>query len=104
MADIHQNLTFGAWCVRDYGFDYDDVRKHHGVAWFPVVDNDDKIEFIENKHYQKSQLIIKKTRFYKEFSIEKGKPIYQQFIENPDKFLFVSHPQNYQNLWENFIP
>ena len=90
--------------MRDYGFDYDDVRKHQGVAWFPVVDNDDKIEFIENKHYQKSQLIIKKPRFYKEFSIEKGKPIYQQFIENPDKFLFVSHPQNYQNLWENFIP
>lgn len=104
VADIHQNLIFGAWCVRDYGFDYDDVCKHHGVAWFPVVDNDDKIEFIENKHYQKSQLIIKKNRFYKEFSIEKGKPIYQQFIENPDKFLFVSHPQNYQNLWENFIP
>jgi glucose-6-phosphate isomerase, archaeal len=30
-------LTFGAWCDRDYGFEYDDVRAHKGLAWFPVI-------------------------------------------------------------------
>ncbi|UTY39767.1 glucose-6-phosphate isomerase [Allocoprobacillus halotolerans] len=103
VADIHQNLTFGAWCVRDYGFDYQDVRAHKGVAWFPIVEQD-KIEFIANSHYHKSHLIIKEPRQYTEFQIEKEKSIYQQFIENPDKFMFVSRPQDYQELWKDFIP
>lgn len=103
VADIHQNLTFGAWCVRDYGFDYDEVRSHHGIAWFPIVDND-KIEFIENHHYDKCQLIIKKPRSYNEFGIKKGVSIYQQFIDYPDQFLFVSQPMLKKEDWENFIP
>ncbi len=27
-------MTFGAWCIRDYGFDYRDVRGHGGIAFF----------------------------------------------------------------------
>lgn len=104
VADIKQNLTFGAWCVRDYGFDYTGVRKHKGVAWFPIVDDCQNIVFQENSHYQKSQLIIKKPREYTEFHIKKHIPIYQQFVENPDLFLFVSQPQLAQKQWENFIP
>lgn len=103
VADVNQNLTFGAWCVRDYGFDYEEVRAHHGVAWFPIVNNN-KIDFIANQSYEKSKIVIKKPRLYKEFKIEKGKSIYQQFVEEPDKFLFVSHPQLAKNIWENFIP
>lgn len=103
VADTNENLTFGAWCVRDFGFEYDDVRKHKGVAWFPIVEND-QIEFIANENYEKSELIIKEPREYKEFHIEKGVPIYQQFVENPDKFMFVSKPNTVKELWENFIP
>lgn len=103
VADVEQNLTFGAWCVRDYGFDYDDVRAHHGVAWFPTVENK-QIKFIANDKYYKNKLVIKNARSYPEFKIEKGIPIYQQFIDNPDKFLFVSKPQLVKDLWENFIP
>lgn len=103
VADVNENLTFGAWCVRDFGFDYDDVRSHKGVAWFPIV-VDDGIEFIKNENYDDSELIVKTPREYTEFNIEKGKPIYQQFVENPDKFMFVSKPQTAKDLWVNFIP
>lgn len=103
VADTNENLTFGAWCVRDFGFDYDDVRRHKGVAWFPIVENN-QIEFIANENYEKSELIIKEPREYKEFNIEKGVSIYQQFVENPDKFMFVSKPNTVKELWENFIP
>lgn len=103
VADTTQNLTFGAWCVRDYGFDYEDVRAHKGVAWFPIVEQN-QIEFIANDHYQKSELMIKEPREYKEFNIQKGISIYQQFVEQPDKFLFVSKPQIAKDIWQNFIP
>lgn len=101
--DIKKNLTFGAWCVRDYGFDYKGVKAHKGVAWFPVVENNE-IHFIANNNYDKNELIVKESRNYDEFGIVKGKPIYTQFIENPDKFLFVSRPQAVYEKWENFIP
>lgn len=102
-ADTNKNLTFGAWCVRDFGFDYNDVRKHKGLAWYPVV-QDGRVEFVKNKNYDTKECIVKRPRIYKEFGIEQGKAIYTQFVENPDKFLFVSKPQTVMNLWEHFIP
>lgn len=103
VANLQENLTFGAWCVRDFGFDYAEVRAHQGVAWFPVVEGN-QIKFIANENYKKNELVIKEPRIYEEFQIEKGIPIYQQFVDNPDKFLFVSRPQIAMEIWENFIP
>ena len=37
------------------------------------------------------------------FGIEKGKPIYTQFQENPDKFLFVAHPEIKKKEWEELV-
>lgn len=103
VADVSQNMSFGAWCVRDFGFDYEDVRAHKGVAWFPVVE-DEKIKFIKNEEYTVDEIIVKEPREYTEFGIQKGVSIYQQFVENPDKFLFVSNPSIVKKQWENFIP
>lgn len=103
VGDVNKNLTFGAWCVRDFGFDYQDVRVHKGVAWFPIV-KEDGIEFVKNDNYSDCEVVVKRPREYKEFGIEKNKSIYQQFVENPDKFYFVSQPQLAKKLWENFIP
>jgi len=101
VADTSENLTFGAWCVRDYGFDYVGVRKHHGMAWMPVV-KDGKTMFKQNPLYTKSQLEIVKPRCYEELGLEEGKPIYTQFIEYKDRFLFVPKPQ--LRKWEGFHP
>lgn len=103
-ADVNQNVTFGAWCVRDFGFDYVDVRAHKGLAYFPIVNENNEITFMENNNYQKSELIIKKPREYKEFNIEKGKSIYAQFKQDPDRFLFVSNPDVAKDRWLNFLP
>ncbi len=102
-ADIKQNLSFGAWCVRDFGFEYDDVRAHGGLAYFPLVNNNE-ITFSPNNRYKPSDLVIKLPRVYKEFDITPGKSIYQQFKENPDKFLFVSNPDMARERWDNFVP
>ena len=36
--------------------------------------------------------------------LEKGKSIYRQFEEDPDRFLFVSDPARAVNIWKNYIP
>ena len=104
VGDVNENMTFGAWCVRDYGFDYVDVRRHGGIAFFPIVADDGQMEFIRNEKYQDCELIIKKAREYPDFGIEKGIPVYTQFQQDPDRFLFVSNPKLAENLWNNYEP
>jgi len=103
-ADPAHPLTFGAWCDRDYGFEYDDVRAHDGLAWFPVLGIDGKINWEANKKYQASKLVIKTPSDYSFLGIEKKKPIYTQFEEDRKRFLFVSFPALKEKEWIDFVP
>lgn len=102
-AKPDEQMTFGAWCVRDYGFDYDDVREHNGIAFFPKFKNE-KLVWTMNPAYQKANLIEQDARIYEEFSIKTNEPIYTQFQKNKDMFEFVTQPQKYDNIWKNYQP
>ncbi len=43
-------LTFGAWCDREYGFEYDAVRARKGLARYPPL-QDEQIIWLHNSHY-----------------------------------------------------
>lgn len=102
-SDVYRNMTFGAWCVRDYGFDYRDVRQHGGIAYFPYVDGD-SLKWRKNPAYIGGELIEKKARTWKEFNLEAGVPIYTQFQKDRERFMFVADPKRYQNMWKGFEP
>lgn len=107
-ARPEETMAFGAWCVRDYGFEYEKVRAHGGLAWYPIVE-DGALRFVKNDKYQTEQCIIKRPRSYAEFGLEAGVPIYTQFIRDPDQFLFISQPARAvdeagRSLWEHFVP
>ena len=53
-----------------------------------------------NEHYKTGDLQIKEARDYPELNITSGVPIYEQFIENPDTFLFVSKPSLATSVWQ----
>ena len=97
-------LVFGAWCDRQYGFEYEKVRTHKGIAWFPLFDGDGKLKWEPNSHYNKSELICKSPEQHPECGIATGEPIYSTFEKNPDTFLYVPFPQRKQDVWENFVP
>lgn len=108
VADVSGRMAFGAWCVRDYGFEYDGVRAHRGLAWYPVV-RDGQLRFLKNECYQTERCVIKRPRHYAEFGLEPGVPIYRQFIDDPDCFAFVARPQSAvdgdgASKWDGFIP
>lgn len=98
-----QSMTFGAWCVRDYGFDYTGVRAHHGLAWFPVMENG-RMSFLPNAHYRTGECIVKRPRAYAEFGLDSAKPIYRQFQEDPDRMLFIPRPERAKEKWIGFVP
>ena len=103
-ANPDKPLTFGAWGDRDYGFEYDGVRKHKGIAWFPVFNDKNEIEWQANPLYDKSELICKSPAGYSELGIVKGEAIYTTFEKNPDTFLYVPRPELKKEVWENYEP
>lgn len=104
-ANPKENMVFGAWCVRDYGFDYDEIRKRGGLAFFPVLDLKDNLTWIRNEGYRgEAKIIEKNAREYHELGIEKNSSIYTQYQNDNKKFEFVAHPQIAENIWENYIP
>lgn len=103
-ADAEEPLTFGAWCDREYSFEYERVRAHNGLAWFPVISPSGKIEWQKNSNYRDCKLIVKRPEIYSQLGIEPGKTIYEQFEADPEKFLFVPQPQMVEEVWQKFVP
>ena len=103
-AVTEKPMTFGAWCVRDYGFDYKGIRAHGGIAWFPVYDSYGNLQWLPNKAYTPSQLICKRPDNHPELGITMGEPIYTSFEKSPDTFAYVVNPSLKGEVWKNYIP
>lgn len=103
-ADSKTPLTFGAWCDLDYGFEYEKVRAHKGLAWFPLVNDNEELTWKHNNNYEKAALFIKSPNSYDQFGIQQQESIYKQYEENNELFSFVPKPFLYKELWENFVP
>lgn len=101
-ASPDEALTFGAWCDREYGFEYEAVRAHKGLAWYPLV-QDNNIIWQHNAHYVPGRLQVIAPRKYTEFGIT-DEPVYQQFITDPARFQFISKPEKAAPLWHHFHP
>jgi len=104
-GDPKNDMIFGAWCIRDFGFEYDAVRAHHGLAFYPIANEDDTIGWLPNQQYRNVELIDKNVRSYQQdLKITPQIPIYQQYIDQNDKFDFVTNPSDYQQIWDNYQP
>lgn len=103
-ADSQRPLTFGAWCDRDYGFEYDDVRAHKGLAFFPLLDETGKLYFEHNENYRKCTLTEKKPQRYTALGLEQNMPIYTEYRQNREAFRFVYAPDRFRDVWTDFIP
>jgi glucose-6-phosphate isomerase, archaeal len=101
-ADPKTHMMFGAWCDRQYGFVYDAIRAHHGLAWFPVLDGQQKIHWRPNPSYRAGDLSIRGARSYPELGLDPLIPIYEQFANNPDSVQWVSEPARVERAWPNF--
>ena len=97
-------MTFGAWCVRDYGFDYKGVRAHGGIAWFPVYAQDGSLHWEKNPAYGPCKLVCKAPADHPELGIVKGESIYKTFEKNPEVFAYVVDPSLKKDVWTNYIP
>ncbi len=103
-ADPSCQMAFGAWCDRQYGFDYTGVRAHHGLAWFPVLSDSGSIEWQPNQNYRQSVLEHHEPRAYPELGLDSSRSLYGQFVDNPNSVMFVADPQRAASCWASFTP
>ena len=103
-ANPEAPLTFGAWCDREYGFEYADVRRRKGLAWYPLVEQGSEMKWMRNDRYAASELIVKSPGDYAMLGIRKGVPVYGQFEADPACFQWVSRPYLMKHVWKHFIP
>ena len=103
-ADPNSKLVFGAWCDRQYGFDYTQMRAHHGLAWFPLIAVDGSLTWERNPNYSASNLQHRKARAYLELGLSSEMSIYEHLRRNPESIQWVSAPAKLENLWAEFEP
>ena len=103
-ADKNSALVFGAWCDRQYGFDYAAMRARHGLAWYPLMDGDGEIHWEANPNYGKSKLELRKSRTYPELVLSPAVPMYALLRRDPESIQWVSDPARFRNLWPGFEP
>lgn len=103
-ADPREPLVFGAWCDRAYGFVYDGVRAHGGLAHFPLLDTAGALSWAPNSRYRLRPLTCRAPRIYDEFGLEPGVPIYRQYERDPARFDWVPDPRLMALHWTGFEP
>jgi glucose-6-phosphate isomerase len=103
-ADPGRIMAFGAWCDREYGFDYSGVRAHHGLAWFPVLTDSGTIAWLPNSHYLPSTLEHRRPRPYPELGLDPTRSLYRQFADDPDSVMLVADPERAAGHWPTFAP
>ena len=103
-ADSAAPLIFGAWCDRQYGFDYTEMRAHHGLAWFPRLVASGEITWEANPNYSASQLQQRKARAYPELGLSPERAIYENLRRDPESIQWVSDPARFRELWPHFEP
>jgi glucose-6-phosphate isomerase len=103
-ADPSTPLTFGALCDREYGFEYDEVRKRKGVAWYPLLTDSGEIRWAPNPAYNTSRLQTRAASDYSYLGLRSGIPLYTQTISNLDRLQWVSQPDLAREFWNHFVP
>jgi glucose-6-phosphate isomerase, archaeal len=103
-ADPNSELVFAAWCDRQYGFDYTQMRAHRGLAWYPLLDGSGEIRWRANPTYSTSRIEARRARAYPELGLPATTPIYDMFRDDPDSVQWVSDPARFSSLWASFEP
>jgi glucose-6-phosphate isomerase len=97
-------MALAALCDREYSFDYDAVRKRNGLAWYPIVTRDSKIEWVPNPRYEETTLEVRSPREYRELGLVQGDSLYEQAVRDLDRFAWVSKPVICEQAWKHFEP
>lgn len=104
-GDPSNFMVFLALCDRDYaGFDYGGVRRHGGLAHFPVLTPGGDLVWQHNDAYTDRQVVEKRPEhhWYAQTVADHG--LYGAAIRSPEQFRQIPRPDECPGFWESFVP
>jgi glucose-6-phosphate isomerase, archaeal len=96
-------LIMSNWVAREFSSVYEPILKMGGGAYFELR-SDDGPDFIANKKYRSMpQLQRCPVTPVPQLNLITGLPLYRVFNENSDAFGFLSEPENYRDIFDNYL-
>ncbi len=86
-----QHLVMANLVADNFQSDYAPIEHKKGPAWFYIKNNLGELEFVPNPNYKNapSLKLIPAEKKDQPIEIEKGKTLYEAFLEDPEQFSFL---------------
>lgn len=82
---------------------YEPVKKKHGLSYYIVKENG-QITYIKNSAYVNlPELEVVEPGENEELGIVFGKPVYQEFVRDPERFEYLRRPEAYVDRMERML-
>lgn len=89
-------LVMSNWVKDGFSSVYDPIRELGGAAYFELKRTGEDERFVVNPNYRPTpRLSTRPAEDLPGFGLVRGKPMYQAFLEAPEKFRYLSHPEMY---------
>lgn len=96
-------LIMSNWVAREFSSVYDPIREMGGGAYFELR-SEDGPDFIANKKYRSlPQLQRCPVTPVPQLNLITGLPLYRVFKENSEAFNFLLEPENYKDIFNNYL-
>jgi len=91
-------LAMSNWVYPGFASDYGPIEEKKGAEWFMTENG-----FVKNTNYENIPEIteINSVKEFSEFGVEEG-PMYLSAKKEPEKFRWLSEPQNFEELFEKY--
>ncbi len=96
-------LIMSNWVAEGFSSLYEPIKQMKGGAYFELKINEVS-EFIPNSHYPQLPLLKRcPVTPVEEFKLITGLPLYSVFKENNEVFRFLTHPEEYTEVFNNYL-
>ncbi|MEA4882610.1 MAG: glucose-6-phosphate isomerase family protein [Clostridia bacterium] len=97
-------LVMTNWVASDFSSEYGLIKRFHGGAYFEIAETAGASRFVPNKRHEGlSPLRSLEPRDLPTLALSHGQPMYQSFLESPDRFRWLTDPEGVADELEFII-
>jgi glucose-6-phosphate isomerase, archaeal len=89
-------LVMSNWVGEGFASVYDQIKNLAGAAYFELKSDGEDERFEVNRRYSPApRLATRPVVDLPDLGLVRGRPMYQAFLESPEKFTYLTHPEKY---------
>lgn len=89
-------LVMSNWVGAGFSSVYGPIKELGGAAYFELAADGEDEQFIPNPRYRPApRFSTRPVSDHPEFGLLRRQPMYFQFLQTPEKFTFLTHPENF---------